>query len=399
MNLLEKLISDKPYKEKLVLGNYKTETLSALKKALAFIKVAENAGTTPKTAILSNEANYLTVGKNLRDYLSEELPCEAFVMEKLPINATNFLKEYQIIVSVGNTDWHGTLAVLSESLGFLLIAVHTSAVFADAFGGEFFVNPLFTKRGNFYKFILDPELLKNLNRNDLADGYVFSSCLALSYPEYLLYTGIDNKVLNPEVKENLTNAYKALLSINKENIAGVLIISQLYLGKAIYLSPCLKKSGAILAGKVLANLSSSPLYECVFGLIAPLLIEVKGYLALKNTVFCIPEVNQNIEKLAEVLKINEIDIYENFILYTSDAINGKKKGMRALEGVNEEIDFTLKKYKRLKAGYSSVYKGRHKRGCFTDAQIKTALCLGGITDRGILKLMYDDGITTVFSEI
>lgn len=392
MNLLENLISDKPYKDKLVLGNYKAETLSVLKNAIGLLDGE------PKVAILSNEANYLSVGKNLRDYLQEEMPCEAFVLENLPLNAVEFLKEYKIIISVGNTDWHARLAVLSESLGFLLISVHTSSIFSDAFG-EFFVNPLYTKKGNFHKFILDPELIKNLSRNELADGYVFSSSLALLFPEYLLYAAIENKEVDAKVKEALSNAYKALLSITKENIAGVLIISQLYLGKAVSLCPYLVNSGLIKAGKVLANLTSSPLYECVFGLIGPLFVEIKGYLSLKDTVLCIPNVNRDIEKLAEVLKLNETDIYENFTLYSSDIIKEKKERLHKVEEIFDELDLTLKKYKRLKAGYSLVYKGRHKRCAFTASQIKTALCLGGITASGILKLMYDDGILTAFSEI
>ncbi len=395
MNLLENLISKEPFKDKLILGDYQKETLSAL--SLFFKSSGENKK--GKVAIVANEECYLSIGKSLRDAVMSSYPSEALVFESLPPNAESFLKEYDAVISVGNSLWQGRLAILSRSLGFYLIAVQTSAVFADLFADRFMLSPVSYASGKIDKIVVDTEVIKSLNRNDLADGYAFSSSLALCYADYLMYATMEGESLDINVKEAITASYKTLTCMTKENIAVVLILSQLYLGKAVYLCPYLLESGIFFAGRVLSNLTASPLYECVFGLIAPLLLEVKGYLSLKDTVYIIPDINQNVEKLAEILKVDQTEIYQNFCLNDFDKIKKKRELLQGIPDISEELNIVLEKYKRLKSGYLLVYKGRHKRFSASQKEVKLALLLGGLNAKGVLKLMYDDGVTTAFSDL
>lgn len=393
MSLLSKLTEQEPFKDKLVFGEAIEQTILVIKDHFK-----ESDGRKKRVAIVSCEADYLFIGKTLRDeIIAHGVLAEAFVLPDLSVDLS-FLKDFKIVICLGNASYYGKLAVLSKKGAFKLINVATSLIFADAFAGVFPSSILQNEEGSVYKIVVDVNLLKKLKRKDLADGYAFCAALSLSGYEVLFFEKFYKEKNAEPVKELLSSAYKTLRIITPENIVGTIVVSELYIAAALYNAPYLLNCGDFYAGKFLSSISFSPLNECVFRLIAPLLLSVKGYLKLGCKNATVAFLNDDVSKIAEILGCDELSVYENFRLEGANEISKKRKELQDFCELGKEIDLSLKRYKKLSEGYDIVYKGRHPLASFTIAQEKTALKLGGAVSVGLLKLLYDDGFLSVLEE-
>lgn len=394
MSLLSKLTEKEPFKDKLIFGEAIEETILVVKDCFKEDERAEK-----KVAIVCCEADYLFIGKTLRDeIIFRGVLAEAFVLPDLSVDLS-FLKDFKLVICLGNAAYYGKLAILSKKECFKLINVATSLIFADAFAGVFPSSVLKNEEGSIYKIVVDVNLLKKFKRKDLADGYAFCAALSLSGCEALFFEKFYKDENAEAAKEFLSSAYKTLRLITPENIVGTIVVSELYIASALYNAPYLLNCGGFYAGKILSSVTFSPLNECVFRLIAPLLLSVKGYLNVGDKNATVASFNEDVSKIAEILGCDELSIYENFRSESAKEIFEKRKELQDFCELKKEIDLSLKRYKKLSLGYDIVYKGRHPLASFTIAQEKTALKLGGATSVGLLKLLYDDGFLSVLEEI
>lgn len=394
MSLLLQLTEKEPFNDKLVFGEAIERTVAVVKDCFY-----GNEDSKKRVAIVACEADYLFIGKTLRDeVILQGFLAEAFVLPDLSVDLS-FLKDFKTVICLGSASYYGKLAVLSKKEGFKLINVATSLIFADGFAGVFPSSMLKNEEGRVFKIIVDVNLLKKLKRKDLADGYAFCAALSLSGCEALFFENFYKDRKANTAKELLTSAYKTLRLITPENIVGTIVVSELYVAAALYNAPYLLDCGGFRAGKILSNVSASPLNECVFRLIAPLLLSVKGYLRLGAKNATVAFFNDDVSRISEILGCDELSIYENCRLESVSEISKKRKELQVFDELKKEIDLSLKRYKKLLEGYDIVYKGRKSLAAFTQKQEKTALKLGGLSSAGLLKQLYDDGFLSVLEEI
>lgn len=393
MSFLLKLTEKEPFKDKLVFGG-------AIERTVAVVNDCFYGDDAEKrVAIVACEADYLFIGKTLRDeVVSQGFLVEAFVLPDLSVDLS-FLKDFKTVICLGNASYYGKLAVLSKKEGFKLINVATSLIFADGFAGVFPSSVLKNEKGSVFKIVVDVNLLKKLKRKDLADGYAFCAALSLSGCEALFFEKFYQDQKANAAKELLSSAYKTLRLITPENIVGAIVVSELYVAAALYNAPYLINCGGFRAGKILSKVSSSPLNECVFRLIAPLLLSVKGYLRLGTKNATVAFFNDDVSRIAEIFVCDELSVYDNYRPESAIEISKKRKELQDFDELKKEVDLSLKRYKKLSEGYDIVYKGRKSLAAFTLKQEKPALKLGGLSSEGLLKLLYDDGFLSVLEDI
>ncbi len=413
MELINKLIAESGFQDKIIVGNAQDKlslVVSDFFERLNHTKSGEevNVDTTSgvvgkpekKTAIVAKEKDYLLLGKTLRDCLNEKGAfSEAFVCDDEATALSQVFSDYKIIVCVGETDFLKTICKLICGFDCKVIYVPTSLVFADVFlaGCDRFFNP----DEKVCKCIIDIDLFKKCKRKDLADGYAFCASAVLAFLEYKLSAKIDGVEFDFENASGaVASAYRTLSYITDNNAVAVITVAELYLLKAFRLCRNYSDLAAFSCGNVLAKMTNSPLYECVFGLIGGLLVAIKTYAAFsEKTLFSFSDVNKDIERLSDILKIPQTDVYGVLKLYAEKEIESKKVSLSLIGDVDEEVSKYLSLYKKLLKGYEAVYRGRHKRKNFSLDEERLALKLGSITSFGIMKLCYDDGFLTLICDL
>lgn len=400
MNYITEFIKNTEFSDKVVFGEGITTAVSAIKEyfSLENRKISGDF----KTAIIAKEADYLLIGKNLKDRLIlEGISCDAYVFEGLSSDFS-FLDGLKIVICLGDADYYGRLAVFAKSTNLKLICISTSMVFADGLCGFYKTNPFDYEEGSVYKIIVDIDLYKKLKRKDLADGYAFCCSSILSGYELLLSEELLSRKTDAEEAYKLLNsAYKTLLLLTPENIVGVLVVSELYIASLLYKMPNVIINGdGFSVGRVLSCATGLPEKECVFRLIAPLLTVLKGYLSSNAKDFIVvPNVNADVEKLAEIFKIPELYIYEKFTLKDFDTLTKEKSLILSDKEPIKKIDGILYKYKKLIDGYDVVYRGRHSRADFSESDKRLSIKLGGLVSCGLLQVLYDDGFLSVLEDL
>lgn len=413
MELIDKLIAESGFQDKIIVGNAQDRLSSVMSDFFEKLNNTTSDGKSnvdstsdvvgkigKKTAVVAKEKDYLLLGKTLRDRLNEDgVFSEAFVFDDEAPALSQVFSDYKIIVCVGETDFLKTICKLVCGFDCKVIYVSTSLVFADVFLTE--RDNIFNPDEKVYKCIIDIDLFKKCKRKDLADGYAFCASAVLAFLEYKLSAKIDGVDFESENASGaVTNAYKTLSYITDNNAVGVITVAELYLLKAFRLCPNYLDLAAFSCGKVLAKMTDAPLYECVFGLIGGLLVAIKTYAAfLGKTLFSFPDVNKDVERLAEILKIPQTDVYGVLKIYDEKEIESKKVLLSSIGDVDEEVSKYLSLYKKLLKGYEAVYRGRHKRKNFSLEEERLALKLGSITCFGVMKLSYDDGFLTLICDL
>lgn len=395
MNPIIAVTNQEPFLGKLIIGNFLDSTISAVKEF--FVKSDTLKSTFEKSvAVVAAEKDYLLFGKAIRDGLTENgFIVEPFVTTEFTEKLIGVLKNFPLVVAVGNDGYISHTAIISKNENIPVIAVNSTLIFAANFSKKFsHFGTLNLTEGTIYKYVLDLEYCKKLKRSDLADAYSYIASLSLCG----IFVEIDD-ALNKTLTENeksaclieTEKAYKTLLFMNDVNIVGVITASQFYAAKAVNVIFKNALPDVFVAGEVLSKMTSAPKYECVFGLIGAYLTLIKGYLSLDKTILCFPEVNKDVAKLAEVLKINELSIYEEFDLLQNDKIKKARQDLLAIKDLNDKIDGYLKRYKKLQTAYENVYKGRKNRKSYTLSEEVEALKLAGLLSKGFLGLAYSDG--------
>lgn len=403
MDAIKNLISQEPFVDKLVMGDYKEKTVQILDDFFKSQK-DETLRSKKEVAIICKEKDYLFVGKTLKDFLEQfGYTLQVFIAENDCHGLAVAVSDYKIVICIGDTSIHGQCAVIAKNHGFKLVCISTSLVFLDAFYGVYQTGAVEFSEGDVYKYIIDVGIYKKLKRSDLADGYAFSAALSLMSIEVFLCKdknfGLASDEDYAKFSKYLSIAQKTLLYITQENAVGVITVAQTYIAKALNMVSGFNRFGIICAGRVLASMTGTSLYECVFGLTGPYLTAIKGYLSIDDVILSVPNVNKDVEKLSEILRVSEKDIYDKLSLYDNRAIKAGKEEIKARLAVCDNIDALLKRYKKLLCGYEATYKGRHNRKTFTKEQALTALNLGGLTASGVLKLMYNDGFFTLLTNL
>lgn len=402
MELLDKLIAESGFQDKIIVGNAQDKLSFVITNFFQSLRdtISDEEKMQKKTAIVAKEKDYLLMGKTLRDRLNENgLYTEALVFDDETTAFGQLCSDYKIVVCVGETDFLKNLCKLTCSSICKVIYVPTSLVFADVFltGTDRFYNP----DEKVYKCIIDIELFKKCKRKDLADGYAFCASAVLAFLEYKLSAKLDgvNFYLG-EAERAVTNAYKTLSYITDNNAVGVITVTELYLLNAFRLCPKYLDLAAFSCGSVIAKMTDSPLYECVFGLIGGLLVTIRAYFAFSDrTLFSFSEMNKDVERLSEILKIPQTDIYGALKIYDENEIENKKVSLTLIGDIDEQVEKYLSLYKQLLKGYEAVYRGRHKRKNFSLEEERLAIKLGSITSFGIMKLCYDDGFLTLICHL
>lgn len=402
MELIDKLIAKSGFQDKIIVGNAQDKLSFVISNFFQSLRdtISGTEKIEKKTAVVAKEKDYLLLGKTLRDRLNEKgVYTEALVFDDEAPAFGQLLSDYKIIVCVGETDFFKTICKLICSSVCKVIYVPTSLVFADVFlgGGDRFYNP----DENIYKCIIDIDLFKKCKRKDLADGYAFCASAVLAFLEYKLSAKLDGIDFDLEKASlSVTNAYKTLSYITDNNAVGVITVAELYLLKAFRLCPKYLDLAAFSCGGVIAKMTDSPLYECVFGLIGGLLVAIRAYMAFSDrTLFSFPDVNKDVERLSEILKIPQTDVYGVLKLYDEKEIENKKVSLSSIGDIDEQVAKYLSLYKQLLKGYEAVYRGRRKRKNFSLEDERLALKLGSLTSFGIMKLCYDDGFLTLICHL
>lgn len=395
MNPITAVMNQEPFLGKLIIGNFLESTISAIKEFFSEPNIFESSPE-KSVAIVAKEKDYLLFGKSIKDGLTENgFNVEPFVTAEFTEKFIGILKNFPIVVTVGDDGYISQTAIISKKENLHVIAVNSTLIFASNFSKKFpRLDALCLAEGAIYKYVLDLEYCKKLKRSDLADAYSYIASLSLGG----LFVEIDD-TLNKTLTENeksaclaeTERAYKTLLFMNDVNIVGVITASQFYVARAVNVIFKNDLPDVFLAGEVLSKMTSAPKYECVFGLIGAYLTLIKGYLSLDKTIFCLPEVNKDVTKLAEVLKINELSIYERFDLLPNGKIKKSKQDLLTKPELNDKIDGYLKRYKKLQTAYENVYRGRKNRKSYTITEEIEALKLAGLLSKGFLGLAYSDG--------
>lgn len=395
MNPITAVTNQEPFLGKLIIGNFLESTVSAVKEF--FVKPDVAKSDSPKSvAIVAREKDYLLFGKAIKDGMAENgFTVEPFVTAEFTEKFIGVLKNFQLVIAVGDDGYISKTAIISQKENITLIAVSLTLIFASSFAKKFPTCDTFSlAEGSIYKYVLDLDYCKKLKRSDLADAYSYIASLSLCG----IFVEIDD-ALNKTLTESEKNvclaetekAYRSLLFMNDVNIVGVITASQFYVARAVNVTFKNALPDVFLAGEILSKMTSAPKYECVFGLIGAYLTLIKGYLSLNKTILCLPEVNKDVTKLAEVLKINELGVYENFTLLSNDEIKNFKENLLSVSNLNDKIDVYLKRYKKLQTAYENVYKGRKNRKSYTRLEEVEALKLAGLLSKNFLGLAYSDG--------
>ncbi len=400
MNPFLSITENPPFLGKLIIGDYKSQTLAVLSEFFSSLDGGES--TKRRVAILCEEKDYLLMGNALRGFLIEnEIEAEAYVVSSSLQEYKNVLSEYKILIAVGDDVFIGKTQVLSAKIAVKTIFVSTTLIFANAFTKRRFIDGRYYENRSDYKYILDIDHCKKLKRADLADAYSFVAANVLKETEFEINRALlgfdDNDDVNI-YSDALTSARKILMKMTDVNIVGIIIVAEFYVAKA------LDKSNAILsdldlAGFILSKMTGAPISECVFGLSGTYLMALKGYINMKTPILYIPSVNKDVEKLAEIIQVNEVDIYERFNLYQNVEIEEKRTLLRKIPNIEDKIDLQLKRCKKLQQIYGNVYKGRHNRKTFSKKEETLALKLAGLLSDGALKLAYSDGYLSLINEI
>lgn len=400
MDLLGKLISESGFQDKILIGDALKTSLKVLFDIFKNSRYTRLKSETLvcKTLIIAKEKDYLFLGKTLRDgYIENGVMTEAFILEDETPTSLDFFGDYEIVVCVGDTDFFKKVCTLKKDFSCRVIFIPTSLVFADAFLQG---SPLFGGNAKVFKCVIDIDLFKKLKRKDLADGYAFCASAVLGLFEYKINCAVDNKSFDEEKAAKVAdNAYKTLLYITDNNAVGVITVAQLYLLNAFYRCPSFSDLSLFLCGKVLSVMTDSPQFECVFGLIGGLLVAIKAYYKFKDkSLFVFSDVNKDVERLSEILKVPQTNIYKTLKIYDAKTIDNKK-AMLLKCNIEDEANKCLVQYKKLLKGYEAVYRGRHKRKNFSLEDERLAIKLGSVMSFGIMKLAYDDGFLSLICDL
>ena len=391
MDALNYLINTPPLKDKLVVGDYKSCTVNW---------ATQIVGGAKKVLIVAREKDYLFLGKTLRDtFIENDFDTQALVLEDLSIQNSKvyeLFSGYDLIVGVSESDYLKNLCALCNILGFPLILIPTSIIFADLFF-DGFKTQFCLNKGDCFKVVLDIDVLKKLTKNQLADGFSFCAFLIGAYHEVQIYNIIKGKKV--QKSQYFLDAYKTLNYITKENIIGCLLVAQLNLAIAFLGEVNPYVLGLMCAGETLSKMCNAPVYECVFGLIAPLFTLFKCYLGMDKCLVLLQNTNKDVTHLSEIFNVSELEIYQNLNLLNVEEITTQKSDICNNQNAIELIDKAIIKNKKLKGLYDVVYKGRHVRASFTKSQQMTALKLGFMMSKGLSKLIYDDGVFEILQQI
>lgn len=400
MNPFLSITEKSPFYGKLIIGDYKSQTLAALSEFFSSLTCDEPIN--KRTAILCEEKDYLLMGNALRGFLIEnEIDAEAYVVSASLEEYKNVLGEYKIFIAAGDDAFIGKAQVLSAEISEKAIFVSTTLIFANAFTKRRFIDGLYYENCSDYKYILDIDHCKKLKRADLADAYSFVAANVLKESEFEInraLLGFSNDDSANNYIDALTSARKVLMKMTDVNIVGIITVAEFYLAKALDESNDIL-SDLDLAGFILSKMTGTPVSECVFGLTGTYLMMLKGYINTEPPILYIPTVNKDVEKLAEIIQVNEIDIYERFNLYQNDEIEEKRNLLNKIPDIEAKIDLQLVRYKKLQRIYGNVYKGRHNRKTFSKKEETLALKLAGLLSCGVLKLAYSDGYLSLINEI
>lgn len=391
MSNIKDIVSTSPFYEKLRFGNYVKNTNQAIDECL------KNKNGVYKVALVTTENDYLFVGKKLKDELTKAgRNVTVFVFERfLSEECVDFC---DVVVTLGDTGYTGCVATV---LGGKkpLICISTSLAFADAFAFLYADSALKTRPYDFSAYVIDTDLYRGMKRKDFADGYAFSATLCLCKAECVAIKAFGGSVPD-EVFSLLDYAYRVLTYINKENVVGVITVSQIYLMKAIYSYPHISEAGIIFAGKILSAISKDSVYECLFSCAGATIKTVEAYISYlggKEAV-SIPSVNDDVGKLAEILHVEPIAIYENLAFLSNERLDVLKEEL-CLASVKDALSEANNRFGVLKAKYETVYNARHKRNEDNPERTAEAVKLAGLVSEGVLSVAYYDGFTPMIAEI
>ncbi len=379
--ILKGLLNEKPFINRVIFG-------SSLKTA---VKVVLKGGY-KEVAVLGKDGDYLFCGKNIRDSLIEnKIKADALIYDG-EADLSLLIKGYAAIIAVGDSQTVLRASIACEKNGAICIAVPTKGVFGDLFAGK-----TLSENGALdlidaplpHKVILDDGAYKSFKKNDLADGFCFVASKIGQWAEYVLDCKLKAKTPDEEVKKLIEGGVSLLRAIKEANAHGVIFVSQIYLAKAVYLEPSLCFGGSFYVGQIISVLKGISVYEAINGTIEPLLEFYKFYLGLKNP-FLAPNTNRDVEKLCEILKCSEIDVYKKYEPLSFDEISALKENLN--ENFDDIINNGISLIRSLKDQYKEVYRGRKRRDDFYLEDFKAATCYGGILSEGLLKLAYDDGV-------
>ena len=346
--------------------------------------------------IVAKEGDYLHLGKAIRDkVMAMGVRCDGLVCERAD-TVTPLIDKGDAVVAVGN--WQLYRDLILSGVENRIIFVPTDGVFAQVFSpllpdGEYC---RFIKNQGPYKTVVDVETFKGLKRNGLYDGYSFLAAKLGEVLEYKIFCRINGLPYDGAADVAFEKLSALMSGLDVKTAHGIILIGQLAILPALRACDHLGFLDSFNVGLILSKMTGASLYECVNSVIGPLLLAARGYVKVDMGAFLEVEPIFDTERLAELFGIEEHLIAPHIQPYIKGQIDGVKSTLAFFE---EELILAGSLSDRMKDGESRVYRGRHRRGEFTPAKIKTAIRLGGPLSKSFLKAMYQEGYCKILEEI